>query len=61
MPTVIHRTRAELEEQRVRLLQEVHMSYDELRRRADTYSLSLDDLDVWYTIESIDYLLGGEC
>lgn len=61
MPTVIHRTRDELQAQRSQLLEEVHMSYEELRQRAETYSLSLDDLDVWHTIEGIDYLLDGEC
>ncbi len=59
MPTVIHRTREELEEQRARLLEEVRMSYEELRERAETYSLSMDDLLVWHTIEGIDYLLEG--
>ncbi|MEU2720213.1 MULTISPECIES: hypothetical protein [Streptomyces] len=61
MPTVIHRTREQLEEQRARLLEEVHLSYEELRARAETYSLSMGDLDVWHTIEGIDYLLEGEC
>lgn len=61
MPTVIHRTRSELEQQRERLLAEVHMSYEELRERAATYSLSLGELDVWHTIEGLDYLLEGDC
>jgi hypothetical protein len=61
MPTVIHRTREELLEQRARLLEEVHMSDAELRERAETYSLSLDELDVWHTIEGLDYLLAGDC
>ncbi|MGC5344076.1 hypothetical protein ACPXCE_27160 [Streptomyces sp. DT24] len=60
MPTVIHRTRSELEAQRERLLADVHMSYDELAERAATYSLSLRELDVWHTIEGLDYLLQGE-
>lgn len=37
------------------------MSYEELRERAETYSLSMDQLDVWHTIEGIDYLLAGDC
>ncbi|URN11331.1 hypothetical protein LUW77_03300 [Streptomyces radiopugnans] len=57
-PTVIRRTRDELIDQRARLLAEVHMSYAELRDRAATYSLSMDELMVWHTIEGIDYLLG---
>lgn len=60
MPTVIHKTRAELEAQRERLLAEVHMSYDELRGRAEAYNISPDQLDVWHTIEGIDYLLEGD-
>lgn len=61
MPTVIHRTRDELLEQRERLLAEVNMSYEELAERAATYALSMDQLDVWHTIEGLDYLLSGDC
>lgn len=61
MPTVIHRTRVELEEQRSRLLEEVGMSHAELRERAESYTLSMDQLDVWHTVEGIDYLLSGDC
>jgi hypothetical protein len=60
MPTVIHKTRAELEAQRERLLAGVHMSYEELRDRAEAYNVSPDQLDVWHTIEGIDYLLEGD-
>ncbi|MFE2497131.1 hypothetical protein [Streptomyces scopuliridis] len=60
MPTVIHKTREELEDQRARLLAEVQMSYEELAERAAVYSLSMDELDVWHTIEGLDYLLDGE-
>lgn len=28
--------------------------------RAATYSLSLRELDVWHTIEGLDYLLDGD-
>lgn len=38
----------------------VHMSYEELAERAATYSLSLRELDVWHTIEGLDYLLDGD-
>ncbi|MFD4898974.1 hypothetical protein [Streptomyces sp. NPDC056844] len=60
MPTVIHRTRGQLEEQRERLLADVNMSYEELAERAAMYSLSMDELDVWHTIEGLDYLLDGD-
>ncbi|MEV7412883.1 hypothetical protein AB0O04_34185 [Streptomyces althioticus] len=61
MTTMIHTTREELQQQRGRLLAEVRMSYDELSRRAASYNLSSDELDVWHTIEGIDYLLEGDC
>ncbi|WP_409469099.1 hypothetical protein [Streptomyces sp. HC307] len=61
MTTVIHRTPEQLREQRARLLAEVGMSYEQLRDRAEVYSLSMDELDVWHTIEGIDYLLDGDC
>ncbi|MGP4114695.1 hypothetical protein ACTWP5_27765 [Streptomyces sp. 4N509B] len=61
MPTVIHRTREELEDQKARLLEEVNSSYEDLRDRAATYNLSMRELDVWHTIEGIDYLLEGDC
>lgn len=60
MSTVIHKTPEQLHDQRDSLLAEVRMSYEELRDRAGTYSLSMDELDVWHTIEGIDYLLDGE-
>ncbi|KIF67603.1 hypothetical protein HY68_01490 [Streptomyces sp. AcH 505] len=61
MPTMIHTTREELQDQRERLLGEIRLSFEELRERAGTYSLSADELDVWHTVEGIDYLLNGEC
>ncbi|MGP4001348.1 hypothetical protein [Streptomyces sp. 8N706] len=60
MSTMIRKTRDQLREQRERLLEEVHMSYEELAERASTYNLSLEHLDVWHTIEGIDYLLAGD-
>ncbi|MCK1794984.1 hypothetical protein MTQ01_02890 [Streptomyces sp. XM4193] len=60
MPTVIRRTREELLAQRQSLLAEVNMSYSELTERAETYSLSMDELDVWHTVEGLDYLLAGD-
>ncbi|MEV7204357.1 MULTISPECIES: hypothetical protein [unclassified Streptomyces] len=61
MPTMIHTTREELQQQRSRLLTEIHMTFDELSRRAANYNLSSEELDVWHTIEGIDYLLEGDC
>ncbi|MGW3491960.1 hypothetical protein [Streptomyces sp. NPDC001054] len=61
MPTVIHKTRHEIEAQREELLERVRMSREELAERAATYSLSMTELDVWHTIEGLDYLLQGDC
>lgn len=61
MAIVIHKTPQQLRDQRERLLAEVGMTYEELRDRAAVYSLSMDELDVWHTIEGIDYLLDGDC
>ncbi|WP_445520487.1 hypothetical protein [Streptomyces sp. NEAU-174] len=58
-PTVIRRTPAELREQRARLIAEAGLTYDELRDRADAWTLSPEQQDIWATIEGIDYLLGG--
>ncbi|WP_030757366.1 hypothetical protein [Streptomyces sp. NRRL F-5135] len=60
MSTVIRKTREELERQRKELLESVHMSYTELRDRAAVYSLSMNELMIWHTIEGLDYLLEGE-
>ncbi|MEV4909381.1 hypothetical protein AB0N46_32655 [Streptomyces albidoflavus] len=59
MSTLIRRTTADLLAQRERLLAEVHMDYDELRERAEAYTLSDRELAVWHTVEGIDYLLDG--
>jgi len=61
LPTVIHRTREELETQRADLLREVGMTYDELAERAAMYTLSMHEMNVWHTIEDIGYLLEGDC
>lgn len=60
MSTVIHKTPEQLREQRDRLLAEVGMTFEQLRDRAEVYSLSMDELDVWHTIGGIDYLLDGD-
>ncbi|MFE6716820.1 hypothetical protein ACFVDU_04430 [Streptomyces albidoflavus] len=59
MSTLIRRTAADLLAQRERLLDEVHMTAEELRERAEAYTLSARELAVWHTIEGIDYLLDG--
>lgn len=61
MPTVIHRTREQLQQQRAQLLADLNMSYEQLAERAETYSLTMDELDIWHTIEGLDYLLEGDC
>lgn len=57
-PTVIRRTPAELREQRARLIAESGLTYDQLAERASR-ALSPRQIDIWHTIEGIDYLLGG--
>ncbi|MFJ1992985.1 hypothetical protein [Streptomyces asiaticus] len=58
-PTVIHRTPAELRAQRARLIAESGLTYDQLAERTSTWTLSPELVDIWHTIEGIDYLLGG--
>ena len=58
-PTVIRKTREELEAQREKLLSESRLSHDELRDRAEDYTLSMDERMTLNTIEGIDYLLHG--
>lgn len=60
MSPVIHTSREELEQQREQLLGQVRLDYDQLKERAETYSLSQEEMDVWHTIEGIDYLLNGD-
>jgi hypothetical protein len=58
MSSTISRTPEELKRWREDLLSRVHMSYEELRRRAMSYTLSPEERDAYETIRSIDYLLG---
>ncbi|OEV13816.1 hypothetical protein AN218_01790 [Streptomyces nanshensis] len=60
MPTVIRRTPEQLREQRCGLLAAVGMDWENLQERAESYSLSPAELEVWHTIRGIDYLLTGE-
>ncbi|MFD8092384.1 hypothetical protein [Streptomyces malaysiensis] len=45
-PTVIHRSPAELHEQRARLLAEAGLAYELLRARAATWTLSPEKQDI---------------
>jgi hypothetical protein len=58
-PTVIRKTREELVDQRNRLLEEAGMPAEELQRRAENYTLSMDELMIHETIKGVDYLLDG--
>ena len=60
MPTVIRMTRAEAEQLRAELLERAGVSYEQLRDQAAIYSLTMDQLMIWHTIEGIDYLLSEE-
>lgn len=60
MGELIRTTRPELEAQRAALLDEVGMDYETLRDRAEAWQLRADELDIWHTIQGIDYLLDGE-
>lgn len=57
--TVIHKARQELWNQRRSLLEEANINYKELREHAENYPLCMCELDLWHTVESLDYLLAG--
>ncbi len=58
METVISRSETELRAQRQRLLERAGINEDELRRRAENYQLTAEQMDVLTTIDNIDFLLG---
>ncbi|MFB4319947.1 hypothetical protein [Actinomadura sp. 21ATH] len=58
MATVISRSEAELRAQRRHLLERAGIAEDELRRRAQSYQLTAEQMDVLTAIDNIDYLLG---
>jgi len=60
MPTVIRMTREEAEQLRAELLERAGVPYEQLRDQAAIYSLTMDQLMIWHTIEGIDYLLSEE-
>lgn len=51
-------SREELEQLRQRLLDDVGMTYQELRARANAFALQADQRSAYETIRSIDFLLG---
>ncbi|MFI8928239.1 hypothetical protein ACIG3E_11260 [Streptomyces sp. NPDC053474] len=60
MPTVVDMTRAEVEQWRSGLLAQTRLSYEELSARAELYQLSADEMDIWSTIQGLDYLLADD-
>jgi hypothetical protein len=58
MATAISMNTEELRQRRQELLDEVHMTYEELRERALAYTLRPEERAAYETVRSIDYLLG---
>lgn len=56
---VIVKSETELREWREQLLREAGMPYDELDDRAKEFAVTEDQLNIWETIRSIDFLLGN--
>lgn len=50
----------QLRKVRADLLEEVGCSFDELKRRADIYTLTDSERAVWETVKNIDYLLDDD-
>ncbi|MEW2351459.1 hypothetical protein AB0904_27800 [Streptomyces sp. NPDC006684] len=59
-PTLIRRTPAQLRAQRAVLLAEAGATYEHLAERAAVWALAPAELDVWRTVEDIDWLLGED-
>jgi hypothetical protein len=57
MSTAISMTREELKQRREALLGKVGMTYEQLRERAESYTLREDERAAYEAIRSIDYLL----
>ena len=53
------KTPAELQAQRAQLIAFTGLAEDVLRERAEAFQLYPEHMDVWRTVEGIDYLLGG--
>jgi hypothetical protein len=60
MPATSVRTmsREDLQQLQQELLDDVRLTYDELRARAIVYTLQADQRAAYETIRSIDYMLG---
>jgi hypothetical protein len=58
VPGVLTRTREQLEERRRSVLERTRVSEEELRRRAASYQLSVEEADALREIDEIDFLLG---
>lgn len=59
MATVISRSTEELTLEREHLLGRAGLSEQELRCRAETYQLTVEQMDILDAIKNIDYLLHG--
>jgi hypothetical protein len=57
MATATSMSHEELLQRRQELLDQVHMTYEELRDRALAYTLRPEERDVYEAVRSIDYLL----
>lgn len=60
MSTTIVKTREELLARREELLRIVRMNQQELYERAETYTLTQDEHNIYETVRSINYLLGDD-
>jgi hypothetical protein len=59
MATVIGKSARELRRERNDLLKQAGLDERELRRRAETYQLTSEQMDILDAVENIDYLLNG--
>lgn len=57
---VVTPSRSDLERKRATLLRRTHMPENELRRRAETYQVSVQEADALRAIDQIDFLLGDD-
>lgn len=58
VPGLLTPTTSDLQRKREQLLAGIKMPEEELRRRAETYQLTADEIDVLREIDEIDFLLG---
>lgn len=55
--SVVKVTRSELEQRRAKLLGDLNLSLEELKARADTYSLTPEERAAWEKLQEIAFLL----